>query len=84
MEKKIVLTPKTVKEVRNIKKADIMVGIPSYNNEDTIGHVIKAVRLGLTKYFPKYKSVIVNSDCGSSDNTRKIARNHLQQSPARL
>lgn len=78
MEKKLALTPKTVKEVRKIQKADILVGIPSYNNEDTIGHVIKAVRLGLTKYFPKYKSVIVNSDCGSSDNTRKIARNHLQ------
>jgi glycosyltransferase involved in cell wall biosynthesis len=60
-----------------IKKADILVGIPSYNNENTIGHVIKAVRLGLTKYFPKFKSVIVNSDCGSTDKTRKIVKNNL-------
>jgi len=77
MEKKLSITPKTVKDVKKIKKADILVGIPSYNSEETIGHVIKAVRLGLTKYFPKYKSVIINSDCGSSDNTRKIARNNL-------
>lgn len=77
MNKNTVLTPKTIEEVEKIKKADILVGIPSYNTENTIGHVIKAVRLGLTKYFPKIKSIIVNSDCGSADNTRKIARNNL-------
>lgn len=77
MKKKLVLTPKTKDQVKKIKKVDILVGIPSYNNEDTIGHVIKAVRIGLTKYFPESKSVIVNSDCGSSDNTRKVIRNNM-------
>lgn len=77
MNKKSILTPKTVEQIEKIKKADILVGIPSFNTEDTIGHVIKAVRLGLTKYFPKIKSVIVNSDCGSTDNTRKILRNSM-------
>jgi len=77
MNNKISLTPKTIERIGKIKKADILVGIPSYNNENTIGHVIKAVRLGLTKYFPKYKSVIVNSDCGSSDNTKKVICNHI-------
>lgn len=77
MNKNLILTPKTQEQVEKIKKADILVGIPSYNNENTIGHVIKAVRLGLTKYFPKYKSVIVNSDSGSTDKTRKIIRNNL-------
>ena len=77
MNKKTVLTPKTIREVEKIKKVDILVGIPSYNNENTIGHVIKAVRLGLTKYFPKFNSIIVNSDCGSTDNTRKIVRKNL-------
>lgn len=77
MNKNFVLTPKTIEQVEKIKKADILVGIPSYNAEPTIGHVIKAVRLGLTKYFPKLKNVIVNSDCGSADNTRKIVRNSI-------
>jgi glycosyltransferase involved in cell wall biosynthesis len=74
---KSILTERTQEKVNEIKKADILVGIPSYNNENTIGHVIKAVRLGLTKYFPKFKSVIVNSDCGSTDKTRQIVRNNL-------
>lgn len=77
MNKKTILTPSADKKIDEIKKADILVGIPSYNNESTIGHVIKAVRLGLTKYFPKFKSIIVNSDCGSTDKTRKIVKNNL-------
>ncbi|UCE22936.1 MAG: glycosyltransferase [Candidatus Aminicenantes bacterium] len=77
MNEKTILTPKAYKRMDEIKEADILVGIPSYNNENTIGHVIKAVRLGLTKYFPKYKSVIVNSDCGSTDKTRKIVKQDL-------
>ncbi len=74
----MILTPKTIEKVKKVKKVDILVGIPSYNSENTIGHVIKAVRLGLTKYFPKFKSIIVNSDSGSTDNTRNIVRKNMK------
>lgn len=74
MNRKIILTPKTIEHIKEIKRTDILVGIPSFNNEDTIGHVIRAVRVGLTKFFPELKSVIVNSDCSSSDSTRKVVR----------
>jgi len=59
------------KKIKKIKKADILVGIPSFNNATTIGHVMRATRLGLTKYFPKYKAIIINSDGGSVDETCK-------------
>jgi glycosyltransferase involved in cell wall biosynthesis len=55
-----------------IKEADILVGIPSYNNAETIGHVVRAVQVGIAKYFPDKKAVLVNSDGGSSDETSKI------------
>lgn len=55
-----------------IGEADIVVGIPSYNNGRTIGHVVRAVSVGLAKYFPTQRSVIVNSDGGSKDNTRQV------------
>ena len=58
-----------LKKVREIKEADIIVGIPSFNNVRTIGHVVRAVQAGLTKYFPDQKSVIINSDGGSTDGT---------------
>lgn len=54
-----------------IKRADIVVGIPSYNNERTIGHVARAVFGGLAKYFPQLTGVVINSDGGSTDRTRQ-------------
>jgi glycosyltransferase involved in cell wall biosynthesis len=52
-------------------EVDIVVGIPSFNNARTITHVVRAVAGGLAKYFPDRKSIIVNSDGGSTDGTRE-------------
>ncbi|MBI5408156.1 MAG: glycosyltransferase [Nitrospirae bacterium] len=60
--------------IGEIKEADILVGIPSYNNARTIGHVVRAVQAGFAKYFPDKKCVLVNSDGGSTDNTMEIVR----------
>jgi hypothetical protein len=57
--------------IEQIGGADIVVGIPSYNNSGTIGHVVAATQAGLEKYFPQYRAVIINSDGGSSDGTRE-------------
>ncbi|MBW1646200.1 MAG: glycosyl transferase family 2 [Deltaproteobacteria bacterium] len=53
-------------------RADILVGIPSYNNEETIGHVAEAAKLGLAKYYPDARAVLFNSDGGSADQTRMV------------
>lgn len=58
--------------INEIGEADILVGIPSYNNASTIGHVVKAVHAGLAKYFPDKKAVLVNSDGGSTDSTMDV------------
>jgi len=63
------------KKLNEIKKADILVGIPSYNNARTIGHVVKAVQAGFAKYFPDKKCVLVNSDGGSTDGTAETVQN---------
>jgi glucosylglycerate synthase len=57
--------------VAGIGRADIVVGIPSYNNVRTIGHVVRAAQAGLEKYFPQSRAVIINSDGGSTDGTRE-------------
>ena len=58
--------------LEQIGEADVVVGIPSYNNARTIGHVVRAVSVGLAKYFPAQRSVIVNSDGGSKDKTQEV------------
>lgn len=63
--------------INEVKSADIVVGIPSYNNARTIGHVVRAVQAGLAKYFPDSKAVLVNSDGGSADGTMDIVRSEV-------
>jgi len=67
----LVLPDETLRAVESLRSVDIVVGIPSYNNARTIGHVVSAASLGLAKYFGGYTSLIVNSDGGSIDNTRE-------------
>jgi glycosyltransferase involved in cell wall biosynthesis len=71
-----ILERKEVREkLEDIKEADILVGIPSYNNARTIGHVVRAVKAGFAKYFPDKKCVLVNSDGGSTDGTMDVVQN---------
>lgn len=58
--------------IESIRQADIVIGVPSYNNARTIGHVVRAAHAGLAKYFPQFTGVIVNSDGGSTDGTQEV------------
>lgn len=66
------LTEDTEATVRTVGEADLLVGIPSYNNAGTIAHVVRAVSAGLAKYFSGMRAVLVNSDGGSSDGTPEV------------
>jgi hypothetical protein len=59
-------------EVERLGRADIMVGIPSYRNAATIGHVTRAAQAGLVQYFPDLRPVLVNADAGSPDGTGRV------------
>lgn len=64
-----------------IKRAGLIVGIPSYNEAETIGFVVKQIDAGLKKYFPKIKSVIINVDNNSPDGTKEAFFKEIIQSP---
>jgi len=70
-----ILPQEIYREIEVIDSADIVIGIPSYNNAKSIGHVVNAALLGLAKYYPEMKAVIVNSDGGSSDGTPFVFMN---------
>jgi len=81
MTREIILSPEVLQQVDKIKETDIVVGIPSYNNARTIGHVIRAVNAGLAKYFPGHRSIIVNSDGGSKDETVAVVNQSVIEDP---
>ena len=65
----------TVREkLEKMGKVDIVVGIPCYNEEETIAHIVSAVGEGVKKYFPEKRCLIVVSDGGSLDDTRENAQ----------
>ena len=66
------LPPELRRAVDQLGSADIMVGIPSYRNAATIGHVARAAQAGLVQYFPDLRPVLVNADAGSPDGTGRV------------
>lgn len=72
---KSILSKEAREKVKEYQKADIVVGIPSYNNVRTISHVVRAVSAGLAKYFSNYRCAIINSDGGSKDGTPDVVKN---------
>ena len=66
------LAPEVEARLGELGSVDLLVGIPSFNNARTIGHVVRAAAAGLAKHFPGARAVIVNSDGGSTDGTPEV------------
>jgi hypothetical protein len=71
MEIPSALDEQALKTLERIETANVVVGIPSYNNGRTIGHVARIAAEGIAKYFPGQAALLLNSDGGSTDNTRE-------------
>ncbi len=64
------LSDSVIEQVGKIGQADILVGIPSYGDSETIAHVITTAGQGMARYYPGLKGVIVNAySADSSDKT---------------
>lgn len=72
MSAQTAIDEKTRRNIEEIGQADIIVGIPSFNNAKTINHVVRVAVEGLAKHFPGSKAVLLNSDGGSSDGTPDV------------
>jgi glucosylglycerate synthase len=57
--------------------ADLLIAIPTFNNEETIATVLKAAQTALL-HFPKWKAVIAHVDGGSSDSTMQRAKTSFE------
>jgi hypothetical protein len=55
-----------------VGEVDLLVGVPTHNSAKTVGETLQGIRLGLLKYFPRERTVILNADGGSKDSTRDV------------
>ena len=73
--------PKIRAPKRVVRKPEIIVGIPTYNEADNIEALVKTIDAGLRKYFPDKKALIIISDSNSPDGTRRIFLNTRTKTP---
>ncbi len=74
MAEESILTDEFLRQLIDVGEADVLVGVPTYNNAATVGQVVQTIRAGLLKYFPRERAVIVNADGGSRDQTPNLVR----------
>ena len=60
--------------IERLGQADIVVGIPAYNSDENLAHVIRTVAEGLDHFYPEKRSLIIVADGGSTDDTREVAQ----------
>jgi hypothetical protein len=64
-----------------VSRADIVVGIPSYNEAHSISIPTQQSDLGLSKYFGDRSAVIINCDNNSPDGTRRAFMETATENP---
>jgi hypothetical protein len=57
--------------IEKLGRTPLVVGIPSFNNAGTIEHVVRVVTEGIQEYFRGQQVLLINSDGGSTDNTKE-------------
>jgi glycosyltransferase involved in cell wall biosynthesis len=65
------------RRLEKIDQVDMVIGIPCFNNDSTIDHVIDMVSEGTAQHYRDLKTVIIISDGGSTDDSREIAKEKM-------
>jgi hypothetical protein len=66
------LSDELVRRLIGVGHVDIVVGVPTLNHADSIAATLEVIDQGLTRYFPRARTVVIGADGGSSDGTPEI------------
>jgi glucosylglycerate synthase len=77
----IALSDDFLRQLMNVGEVDLLVAVPTHDDAKLIGQVVQAVHVGLVKYFPRDRAVLVNPDANSRDGSGQEA---LQAAAASL
>src|SRR5262249_32809398 len=68
------LSDALLRQFMAVGQVDILVGVPTLNNAATIVHCVRAIHVCFTRDFPRLRTVMINSDGGSTDGTPELVR----------
>jgi hypothetical protein len=68
------LSDALLRQLIAVGQVDILVGLPTLNNAATVTDVVRAVHVSFARDFPRLRTVMINSDGGSTDGTPELIR----------
>src|SRR5215471_5992537 len=68
------LSDALLRQLMAVGQVDVLVGLPTLNNAATVENVAKAVHVCFTRELPRLRTVMINSDAGSTDGTPELIR----------
>jgi glucosylglycerate synthase len=71
------LSDEFIRQLTAVGEVDVIIGIITLNNLETIERVVEAAQVGLAKYFPRERTVVIVADGGSRDGTVDVVANSL-------
>jgi glucosylglycerate synthase len=69
-----ILSDAFLRHLMAVGQVDILVGLPTLENAATIVDVVRAIHVSFTRDFPRLRTVMINSDGGSTDGTPELVR----------
>lgn len=69
-----ILSDALLQQLMAVGQVDILVGLPTLNNAATVDAVARAIHLCFTRDYPRLRTVMINSDAGSTDGTQERIR----------
>jgi glucosylglycerate synthase len=74
VEHESTLSDSLLRHLIAVGQVDILVGLPTLDNAATVVDVIRAIHVCFTRDFPRLRTVMINSDGGSTDGTPELIR----------
>jgi hypothetical protein len=68
------LSDTLLRQLMAVGQVDILVGLPTLNNAATVVDIVRAINVCFTRDFPRLRTVLINSDGGSTDGTPDVIR----------
>jgi len=73
--------PETQSQIKRLRRADLVIGIPTYRNATTVGMVVRTVLDGVAAYLGDLRVVLINADAGPRDGTRQAVADAAADAP---
>jgi hypothetical protein len=59
------------RQLKNIGKADLVIGLPTYKNAQSAAYTARVALEGAEQYYPHLRTVLINADTGLKATTRR-------------